>query len=202
SFEDVDSHRFRVGARISHGLTDTVKPYFGAAYEVEADGKARASSRGLAFDVPELKGGAGLGELGVTVAAGEAVKVDVGLQGCTGGRQGVSGSVVFNCEFEILGFRAGRAAGGPLAGRSTGKAPSGRWSPGGGPWAPFSPDVFLQKACPPRVRPGLRRAARWPSARPRPAKRPPAQAGHSPAAALAVSSRPQATTTARRRKTF
>jgi hypothetical protein len=99
SFEDVDSHRFRAGARISHGLTDTVKPYFGAAYEVEADGKARASSHGLAFDVPELKGATGLGELGVTVAAGEAVKVDVGLQGYIGGRRGVSGSVVFNCEF-------------------------------------------------------------------------------------------------------
>jgi hypothetical protein len=35
----------------------------------------------------------------VTVAASEAVKVDVGLQGYIGDRRGVSGSVVFNYEF-------------------------------------------------------------------------------------------------------
>ncbi|MDR1110748.1 MAG: autotransporter outer membrane beta-barrel domain-containing protein [Deltaproteobacteria bacterium] len=99
SFGDVDSHRLRVGTRLSQGITDQVKFFAGAAYENEFSGKAEASSRGLRFDVPELKGSTGIGELGLTVLPNERVNLDVGVQGYVGTRKGVSGSVRLNFEF-------------------------------------------------------------------------------------------------------
>jgi hypothetical protein len=98
-FEDVNSHRIRAGARLSHEISDEVKFYVGAAYEGETDGKAKASAYGLAFDVPELKGSSGVGELGLSLKAGDRVNVDVGVQGYAGDRRGVSGSVRLNYQF-------------------------------------------------------------------------------------------------------
>jgi hypothetical protein len=99
SFGDVDSHRVRVGTRLSHGLTDQVRLFAGAAYENEFSGKAEASSHGLSFAVPELKGSTGIGELGLTVLPGERVNLDIGVQGYVGTRKGVSGGVRLNFEF-------------------------------------------------------------------------------------------------------
>jgi hypothetical protein len=99
SFSDVDSHRLRVGTRLSHGITDQVKIYAGAAYENEFSGKAEASSYGLRFDVPELKGSTGIGELGLTILPADKVNVDVGVQGFAGTREGVAGTLRLNFEF-------------------------------------------------------------------------------------------------------
>jgi hypothetical protein len=99
SFGDVDSHRLRAGARLSQGITDQVKFFAGAAYENEFSGKAEASSHGFRFDVPELKGSTGIGELGLTVLPNERVNLDIGVQGYVGTRKGVSGSVRLNFDF-------------------------------------------------------------------------------------------------------
>jgi hypothetical protein len=92
-FDAVTSHRLRVGARLSTAVSDLVKPYFGLAYEHEVDGKASASVLGAPIDVPELKGGTGIGELGVSLVPSDGLTLDVGIQGYAGARQGVSGSV-------------------------------------------------------------------------------------------------------------
>ena len=99
TFGDVNSHRVRAGAKLTRNLTDTVGMYFGAAYEREFAGKAEAVSRGMALDVPKLRGDSGMGELGLNANVGENVNLDFGLQGYAGDRKGVSGSVRLNVMF-------------------------------------------------------------------------------------------------------
>jgi hypothetical protein len=98
-FDDVTSHRLRAGARISTAVNDMVRPYFGLAYEHEVDGKAGASVLGNPIDVPELKGGTGIGELGVSILPKDGLTLDIGIQGYAGVRQGISGSVRFVYNF-------------------------------------------------------------------------------------------------------
>jgi hypothetical protein len=80
-------------------LTDAVKPFFGAAYERGFDGRARASVEGLPIDAPELGGGTGIGELGLSVTAAEGLSFELGLRGCAGARRGVSGAFNLTCNF-------------------------------------------------------------------------------------------------------
>ncbi|MDR3153296.1 MAG: autotransporter outer membrane beta-barrel domain-containing protein [Deltaproteobacteria bacterium] len=98
-FDDISSHRLRAGFRLSTEVNEWFKPYFGAAYEHELDGKAEASVRGYAIDVPELKGGSGIGEIGVSFAAVERLTVDLSVQGYVGQRQGVSGGLRLTYNF-------------------------------------------------------------------------------------------------------
>ncbi|MDR1946006.1 MAG: autotransporter domain-containing protein [Desulfovibrio sp.] len=98
-FDDVESHRLRGGARFAYAVNDYVSPYIGAAYEHEFDGKAKASTYGHAIDAPDLTGGTGIGELGLTVRTGEVVSFDIGVQGYTGTREGVTGSLQLKLEF-------------------------------------------------------------------------------------------------------
>jgi len=100
-FKAVNSHRLRGGARLSHTLGEAVSPYVGAAYEYEMDGKAKASSYGVAIDAPSLRGGTGMAELGVNLkpVPDSAVSLDLGIQGFTGKREGVSGSLQVKFEF-------------------------------------------------------------------------------------------------------
>jgi hypothetical protein len=94
SLDDVDSHRLRLGGRLSVEATDVIKPFFGLYYEHELDGKADARVAGYSLqDAPELKGGTGIGELGLAVTATEGLTVDVGVKGYAGNRRGLSGNV-------------------------------------------------------------------------------------------------------------
>ncbi|MDR2386660.1 MAG: autotransporter outer membrane beta-barrel domain-containing protein [Deltaproteobacteria bacterium] len=101
SFRAVNSHRVRVGARYTQAINEYVKPYIGAAYEHEFDGRARAYTNGLAIEAPSLRGGTGIGELGIKFTSGRGgrLSLDLGLQGYLGKRQGFSGSLTFNLEF-------------------------------------------------------------------------------------------------------
>ena len=98
TFKASDSHRVRTGARLSHAISTesglAFKPYIGAAYEHEFDGKAKATTYGYSLDAPDLKGGTGIGELGLSFkpAAGSGLSLDFGVQGYTGVREGASGS--------------------------------------------------------------------------------------------------------------
>ncbi|MDR1035785.1 MAG: hypothetical protein LBT40_04235 [Deltaproteobacteria bacterium] len=98
-FDDVSSHRLRAGLRLTTEITDMVKPFFGVAYEHELDGKARATVAGFPVDTPELKGGTGIGELGLTITASDRLNLDLGLQGYVGTRRGVSGGFRFTYSF-------------------------------------------------------------------------------------------------------
>ena len=97
-FDDADSHRWRFGARYAHAITlDSglvFTPYLGAAYEHEFDGKAEASAYGYGIDAPDLKGGTGIGELGISFSPSvdSGLSLDLGVQGYTGVRDGVTGS--------------------------------------------------------------------------------------------------------------
>lgn len=93
-FEAVTSERIRLGARLSYALSNKVTPYAGAAWEHEFDGKARATTNGLAIDAPSLAGDTGILEAGLTLKPSDdlPLSIDLGLQGFVGQREGVAGS--------------------------------------------------------------------------------------------------------------
>lgn len=94
-FKDSDSHRWRTGARFEYTLADKIKPYVGAAYEYEFDGEIEATADGSDIDRPSLKGGTGVGEIGVRLGnllEDGDLSVDLGLQGSVGQREGMGGS--------------------------------------------------------------------------------------------------------------
>jgi hypothetical protein len=93
-FEAVNSERTRLGARVSYALSNKVTPYAGAAWEHEFDGKARASTSGLAIDAPSMTGDTGILEAGLTLKPSDdlPLSIDLGLQGFVGQREGVAGS--------------------------------------------------------------------------------------------------------------
>jgi outer membrane autotransporter protein len=101
SFEAVNSRRLRGGARLTWALNENVSPYAGAAYEYEFDGRALASSYGYALGAPSLKGGTGLAELGLNIKPDPAspFSLDFALQGHTGQREGLGGSLRLKFEF-------------------------------------------------------------------------------------------------------
>jgi hypothetical protein len=98
-FDDVDSHRLRGGARLAYAVNDWFRPYIGAAYEHEFDGEAEASTYGYSIPSPDLKGGTGIGEIGLTFLSSAGISVDLGVQGYTGIREGVSGTLQLKFEF-------------------------------------------------------------------------------------------------------
>jgi outer membrane autotransporter protein len=100
-FAAANSHRWRTGARLSYAATPCLSPYIGAAYEYEFDGKVRASTAGYAIDAPSLKGSTGVGELGFTLKPSPTLPLsfDLGVQGYTGKREGVTGSLQVKFEF-------------------------------------------------------------------------------------------------------
>jgi outer membrane autotransporter protein len=101
-FEDTDSHRVRAGARFSYKVNDTLAPYLGAAYEHEFDGRVRASTNGFSLPAPSLEGDTGVWELGIVATPADAhpaLTVNAGIQGYTGKREGLTGSLQFKLEF-------------------------------------------------------------------------------------------------------
>lgn len=92
-FKTADSQRWRSGARLSLALNEYITPYLGAYYDYECDGKARASVYGYGIDAPDVTGGTGVGELGLSIRPGDGgLSLNLGIQGYTGVREGVTGS--------------------------------------------------------------------------------------------------------------
>jgi hypothetical protein len=100
-FKDADSSRLRGGARLTYTLNEYVRPYIGAAYEHEFDGQAEATTYGYRIKSPKLEGGTGIGELGfsLTPSTSMPLSFDLGVQGYTGTREGVTGSLQLRFEF-------------------------------------------------------------------------------------------------------
>jgi hypothetical protein len=100
-FKAADSHRTRVGSRFVYAVTGVINPYAGLAYEYEFEGKARASAYGYSFDAPNLRGGTGMGEIGLNLkpSADFPVSFDIGVQGYIGKREGVTGTIYGKYEF-------------------------------------------------------------------------------------------------------
>ena len=96
-FDDVDSHRLRVGARYTKQNGTGGSFYTGLAYEYEFDGDARASYAGYSTPTPTLKGGTGILELGYRFARpGSNVSYGLNLMGMTGKRRGITGGLQVN----------------------------------------------------------------------------------------------------------
>lgn len=105
NFQAATSHRWRNGARYTHDFTAANgaiwSPFVGAALDYEFDGEAKATAYGYQLPSPSLKGGTGVGELGLSFkpAVKSPLSLDVGLEGYSGVREGVSGS--FRMKFEF-----------------------------------------------------------------------------------------------------
>jgi len=100
-FSPANSHRLRVGPRFSYADTECVSPYAGAAFEYEFNGCARATVHGLPIATPSLRGGTGIGELGLMVKPSPTgpLSIDLGVQGYVGKRQGVTGALRVGLAF-------------------------------------------------------------------------------------------------------
>ncbi|EFM22562.1 autotransporter outer membrane beta-barrel domain-containing protein [Selenomonas sp. oral taxon 149] len=96
-FDDVDSHRLRVGARYTKQNGTGGSFYTGLAYEYEFDGDARVSYAGYSTPTPTLKGGTGILELGYRFARpGSNVSYGLNLMGMTGKCRAITGSLQVN----------------------------------------------------------------------------------------------------------
>lgn len=100
SFKAVNSHRMQVGARIS-GNYGRANLYAGLGYEHEFSAKATATTYGLPIDAPSVRGGSGIGEIGilVTPTAKSGWGVEASLRGYVGKRQEVSGAIRVSYSF-------------------------------------------------------------------------------------------------------
>ncbi|MDR0378672.1 MAG: autotransporter-associated beta strand repeat-containing protein [Candidatus Accumulibacter sp.] len=105
-FDDVDSHRVRIGTRYAQAWNGENRYYVGAAWEHEFDAKANGKrvSGGFSSKLPEvdgLKGSTGVAEFGLILYPGnnKNLSVDVGIQGYVGKHQGVSGGAQLKYTF-------------------------------------------------------------------------------------------------------
>jgi hypothetical protein len=99
--DSTDSHRARGLLRASYSPTACFTAYAGAGFEYEFSGKARGSLNGNRVSPPELKGGTGIGELGVrfTPASGNGFSIGASVQGYVGRNEGVSGGLRLGWSF-------------------------------------------------------------------------------------------------------
>ena len=89
-FDAVDSHRIRIGARLTHKINERNSFYGGLAYQYEFNGDARATFSGNGVPSPSLKGSSGMLELGWQVKPGGPLTLDLGVTGWAGKQRGGS----------------------------------------------------------------------------------------------------------------
>ena len=100
-FDDIDSHRTTLGARLNFTGNERVVPYVGLAWEHEFSGTARGTVYGLNLDDMSMKGDSGVGEIGLNFKPGakSAWTIDAAVKGYVGEREGVQGRVIVNYAF-------------------------------------------------------------------------------------------------------
>jgi outer membrane autotransporter protein len=100
-FKDSDSLRARLGGRFVFAANQNVSMYVGAYWEHEFDGEAQATVNGHRLSPPSLRGDTGIGEFGLSVMPSLALPVsfDLGVQGYTGKREGISGNIRMSLAF-------------------------------------------------------------------------------------------------------
>jgi autotransporter-associated beta strand protein len=100
-FEQVDTTRVALGARVEHPFTEQVSVFSGIEAEYEFDGVAKASSNGYRIDRPDLKGFTGSAEAGLTMtpAQGTPLFIDLGVAGSAGKRESVGGTLKVRYEW-------------------------------------------------------------------------------------------------------
>lgn len=99
AFDAVNSHRLRLGGRLTHKLNERDSIYGGLAYQYEFGGEARATYNGTATPAPSVKGGSGMLELGYNVKASDKVTLDFGVTGWAGKQRGITGQIGAQWKF-------------------------------------------------------------------------------------------------------
>ena len=99
-FDAVNSHRLRIGTRLTHALNERNKLYGGLAWQYEFNGEARATYNGGATPSPTVKGSSGLIELGWQVKPGKGpMAIDFGVTGWVGKQRGITANLQANWTF-------------------------------------------------------------------------------------------------------
>ena len=101
-FDNINSHRFQIGAKNQFQLNDNHFLYGKAIYQYETDGKANGyiSFLGSKDNIPSpnLKGSTVMGELGYTYSNG-SIEFQTGIKAYTGKERGVAGKVGLTVKF-------------------------------------------------------------------------------------------------------
>ena len=100
-FDDMNSNRLRLGATYSYKGNSMFSPYVGLALEHEFSGSCEATVYGVDVASPSFRGDTFRGELGIKTVQSEnmPVTLNLGVQGFTGVRNGVSGNFYFRYDF-------------------------------------------------------------------------------------------------------
>lgn len=100
-FDSIDSNRTVAGMRFNYKMTDFVSPYIGLAYEHEFAGESQASVHNYELASSSLSGDTGIAELGIEFKDkyNSPWFIDLGVQGFTGKREGVGGSLRLGYTF-------------------------------------------------------------------------------------------------------
>jgi hypothetical protein len=100
-FEADDSHRLRGGARYTYAYDERRFFYAGAALEHEFANRVKADAGYGTFDIPDLRGTIGVGELGLIIYPGDSdsLAIECGVQGYVGKLSGISGGIRMGWQF-------------------------------------------------------------------------------------------------------
>ena len=99
-FSAVNSHRLRIGARLTHAFHEESKGYFGAYYEREFSGDAKATVAGYSTATPSLKGNSGIFEIGWLHQPKKSnFTLNLGVEATCGTVRGIGGKVGLMWKF-------------------------------------------------------------------------------------------------------
>ena len=96
--DSANSLRARAGLRYNKTVGEKNGFYLGLAYEYEFSGKQQAYAAGLPIAAPDIKGGTGLGEIGV-IFKGKRNQIDLKAEGYAGKRKGIGLSAAIKWFF-------------------------------------------------------------------------------------------------------
>ena len=100
NFDAVNSHRLRIGTRLTHALNEKNRIYGGLAWQYEFKGDARATYNGGSTPSPSVKGSSGMMELGWQVKPGKSpMTIDLGVTGWVGKQRGITANLQANWTF-------------------------------------------------------------------------------------------------------
>jgi hypothetical protein len=101
NFDSDDSHRVRLGGRMTFIRDERKEWYLGAAGEFEFDGRVTGWADGYPLDSPDLGGFTGIGEIGWIYRStkDDPFSLEAGLQGYIGRMRGISGGVRMEWRF-------------------------------------------------------------------------------------------------------
>jgi len=99
-FSAVNSHRIRLGAKLTHVFDEANKGYFGTYYEREFNGDARAAVAGYSTATPSLKGNSGIFEIGwLHQPKNSNFTLNLGALAACGKQRGATGKVSLMLKF-------------------------------------------------------------------------------------------------------